>query len=295
MAQPQNFRKYLAKLNFIFQSIAKLTSADLTKSNSPYNTQFHATQPLQFIYILNGSLTIKHQAHEYDLVAGDYCLLYLNETTTCENLSDDLEFYEIRISSVNLHELLDKQNEQIFSYFTDSNQLILGYMELIAKENPETNKIVQQMLLEALFTKIIRDQNIELIELPAHQSHREVESVKQYIHAHFGKNITLDELADLTGMNKYYLVHIFKRDTGKSPIDFLIHVRIEEAKSLLSNSTLPIAKISESVGFASQSYFSKMFKRQTQMSPSQFRKTYAGGLLTTTVNNFSTPQAADAG
>lgn len=272
MTQPQNIRKYLSKLNINFQSIETLTFEDLTKENSPFNIQHHTVKLLQFIYILNGSLTVSHLSHTYHLKTGDYFLIYLNEATTIEAMSRDLEIYDVKISSVNLHELLNRQNEQIFSYFPSPDNQVKMFLELMAGENSVSNRVVQQMLLETLFVKIIRDQDIELIELPSHQSHHEVDSVKQYIHTHFAKNITLDYLAELSGMNKYYLVHIFKRDTGKSPIDYLIHVRLEEAKSLLINSTLPIAKIAELVGFSSQSYFSKMFKRETKVNPSHFRK-----------------------
>lgn len=272
MTQPQNIRKYLSKLNINFQSIEQLTYKDLIKEHSPFSIQQPTVKLLQFIYILNGSLTVSHLSHDYHLKAGDYFLIYLNDATTIDKMSADLEIYDVKISSVNLHELLNRQNEQIFSYFPSPDNQVKMFLELMAGENSVSNRVVQQILLEALFVKIIRDQDIEMIELPSHQSHHEVDCVKQYIHANYAKNITLDDLAELSGMNKYYLVHIFKRDTGKSPIDYLIHVRLEEAKSLLTNSTLPIAKIAELVGFSSQSYFSKMFKRETRINPSHFRK-----------------------
>ena len=73
-------------------------------------------------------------------------------------------------------------------------------------------------------------------------------------------------------MNKYYLVHSFKEYKGISPINYLIDKRILEAKHLLETTNHPIAKIADMTGFSSQSYFSQVFKRETQMTPNEFRK-----------------------
>ena len=76
-------------------------------------------------------------------------------------------------------------------------------------------------------------------------------------------------------MNKYYMAHEFKKYMGISPINYLIERRIKECKSLLRTTSLSIAEISETVGFSSQSYFSQMFKKNTNMTPKQFRDAQA--------------------
>lgn len=73
-------------------------------------------------------------------------------------------------------------------------------------------------------------------------------------------------------MNKYYMVHAFTRYKGVSPISYLINRRIDEAKELLTHSNLPIAKIAQSVGFSSQSYFSQVFRKEVHMTPGAYRK-----------------------
>ena len=73
-------------------------------------------------------------------------------------------------------------------------------------------------------------------------------------------------------MNKFYLVHAFKQYKGISPISYLIKLRIKHAKDLLITTNNSIAQISESCGFSSQSYFSQVFRKETGMTPNEFRK-----------------------
>lgn len=68
------------------------------------------------------------------------------------------------------------------------------------------------------------------------------------------------------------MVHAFTRYKGVSPISYLINRRIDEAKELLTHSNLPIAKIAQSVGFSSQSYFSQVFRKEVHMTPWAYRK-----------------------
>lgn len=75
-----------------------------------------------------------------------------------------------------------------------------------------------------------------------------------------------------TNLNKYYLVHVFTRTYGISPINYLIGRRIGGAKRLLAESDYSISQIAQTVGFSSQSYFSQSFKRVTGQTPAQYRR-----------------------
>ena len=73
-------------------------------------------------------------------------------------------------------------------------------------------------------------------------------------------------------MNKYYIVHAFKKYKGVSPINYLINIRISEAKHLLQTTNYSVSKIAQSIGFSSQSYFSQVFRKELEMTPLQYRK-----------------------
>ena len=95
--------------------------------------------------------------------------------------------------------------------------------------------------------------------------------IKKYLDANYAENITLDTLAALSHMNKYYMAHAFAKYMGVSPITYLLQKRIEEGKSLLSSTSHSISQIATSLGFSSQSYFSQAFKKATGRTPVQYR------------------------
>ena len=70
--------------------------------------------------------------------------------------------------------------------------------------------------------------------------------MKKYIEDHFKEEITLDQLSEAAFLNKYYLVHAFKKHFGVSPINYQLELRIEEAKMLLQNTNHRIMDIRRS-------------------------------------------------
>ena len=128
-----------------------------------------------------------------------------------------------------------------------------------------------QNLLELLLIRISRHGGLSVMT-DNHRSGKECASIKRYIDANFGEEITLDSLAARTNLNKYYLVHVFTRTYGISPINYLIGRRIDGAKQLLAESDYSISQIAQMVGFSSQSYFSQSFKRVTGQTPAQYRR-----------------------
>ena len=73
-------------------------------------------------------------------------------------------------------------------------------------------------------------------------------------------------------MNKYYMVHAFKKYKGLSPINYLINRRLDEARHLLETTDYPVSKIALASGFSSQSYFSQVFRKELNMTPGEYRK-----------------------
>ncbi len=93
----------------------------------------------------------------------------------------------------------------------------------------------------------------------------------RYISQNFSRNLTLDEVADHVHLNSAYFSTLFKQSTGSSFKEYLNMVRIEESKRLLANTDYSIIDISLATGFEDQSYFSKVFKKYTGLTPKQYR------------------------
>lgn len=79
-------------------------------------------------------------------------------------------------------------------------------------------------------------------------------------------------LASHFNYTRTYFETIFKKFTGMTPIGYLTKIRMEKACSLLRNSQLSVGRISNSVGYQDSFYFSKLFKRYYNQSPTQYRK-----------------------
>lgn len=107
------------------------------------------------------------------------------------------------------------------------------------------------------------------------QSTRPVRKAQAYVEEHYMEPVTLEEIARHVGLNETYLSSVFKKQTGKSLIDFLTHTRVRHAKELLIDHHKSINEIAEEVGFNDAKYFTKRFKKFTGVSPNEYRKLFA--------------------
>ena len=94
-----------------------------------------------------------------------------------------------------------------------------------------------------------------------------------HIHNNYKANISLDEIAELVGLSKFYFAREFRRITGYTLIAYINLVRCEKAKKLLAENHLSVGVISEECGFSNQSYFTKIFTSYTGRRPSEYRRT----------------------
>lgn len=96
-----------------------------------------------------------------------------------------------------------------------------------------------------------------------------------YMDKHFTEKIKLDDIASAVSVSPIYFHQTFTRTMGQTtPLDYILNKRIDLAKKLLITSTLTLAEITYRVGFSSQSYFGRVFKRKTNTTPYEYRKFY---------------------
>jgi AraC-like DNA-binding protein len=101
---------------------------------------------------------------------------------------------------------------------------------------------------------------------------RQVKQAIRYLSYQFAKQISIDELSRSLGYHRTHLSKMFKQYTGQSPMQFLLKVRMERAKELLSSQVhLSIDQVASSVGYSDSLYFSKQFRRTFGLSPTEFR------------------------
>lgn len=104
------------------------------------------------------------------------------------------------------------------------------------------------------------------------RSHHIVREIRDYSLRHLSRKITVQELADLAGLNRSYLISLFTEYTGIGPGAYVTKLRIDEAKRLLTVSNNSLGSIAEALGFSSQSHFQNVFKKEVGETPLQYRK-----------------------
>lgn len=99
-----------------------------------------------------------------------------------------------------------------------------------------------------------------------------VERAKAYIQEKYSKDISLDEVSREVNISPYYFSKVFKEKAGENFIDYLTNIRIEKAKELLMQSDKSIKEVCNEVGYSDPNYFSRMFKKKTGMTPTEFKE-----------------------
>ena len=102
----------------------------------------------------------------------------------------------------------------------------------------------------------------------------EIQITINYMNQNFGEKITIESLSKLANMSESNFNRIFKKETGISPIEYLINVRIKKAKKFLREKTNTITEISINCGFYGISHFSSCFMKQLGMSPSDYQNLF---------------------
>ena len=99
-----------------------------------------------------------------------------------------------------------------------------------------------------------------------------VKQAKQYIELNYAKDIDLDEVSKYLQISPYYFSKLFKKKTGKNFIEYLTQIRMEHAKILLSSSSMSMKEICMEVGYSDANYFSRAFKKNVGLSPTEYKE-----------------------
>jgi len=156
----------------------------------------------------------------------------------------------------------------------DEEQMEQSFQQLISLyQNPS---ITSPLRIKAVLLSMIS----LFIELSIEQQHtirplatadtNKIQTILEYIEQHLTCQMTIDELAALVHFHPQYLILYFKSMMGVSPIAYINRKRLEKAKQLLTNRVLTIGEIASQLGMEAY-YFSRLFKKETGLSPSDYR------------------------
>lgn len=95
---------------------------------------------------------------------------------------------------------------------------------------------------------------------------------KRYVMNHIGEKVGMDEMARRLGLNPTHFSRLFKIETGLTYIEFVTKLKMERAQELLNQTNITIVDIAEQLGYDNVSYFIKLFRNFSGMTPVEYRK-----------------------
>jgi AraC family transcriptional regulator len=141
--------------------------------------------------------------------------------------------------------------------------------------NP-TGRVYAETLGEALALRFLHLGTIVPIEAPAKISAlpgNRLARVKDFVESSLDQDVTLESLAREAGYSRAHFLRMFRESTGTTPHQYVMQRRIAHAEKLLSANQLGVAEIAVACGFSSQAHLTLAFKKQTGMTPAEYRRT----------------------
>ena len=150
----------------------------------------------------------------------------------------------------------------------DKYSAMFDKLESLYNSQTEYREISIQACMRELISELYAD---TVLKNEFHENEN-INMIIKYMENNICSNITLEELSDLLHFSPNYFHKYFKEKVGVTPHKYLLNMRINKAKILLDSSDKSLISIAEESGFESQSYFCYVFKRETGMTPKEYRK-----------------------
>ena len=117
------------------------------------------------------------------------------------------------------------------------------------------------------YAEIPKDTPAESPSLPGFK----LKQVTDWIAGHLDAEFNLDQLAAQTGLSKFHFHRLFKQATGVSPAKYQLNARMDEARRRLRETKQSVIEVALDLGYSSPSHFAQVFRRETRMTPSEYR------------------------
>lgn len=244
----------------------------------------HSHSAFTVTAILSGTMSARIGEQPFELSAGDVLLTDVGQRHSA--VVFDVEFLSVRVSPVLVNELVNELGlirtspAVLFRSSLIRDDDLIVFIRSIASEL-STEEIGQSEMLDALVRQILIHllryhltvRKAEQIEMSrAGPVDRRLRRAIEFMHDNFGTEIALEEIAAAAYLSEYHFARLFKQISGVTPHVYLANLRIDRARKLLTETSLPISQIASQVGYQSQSHFTKMFKSVAGVTPRVYRE-----------------------
>lgn len=262
----------------------RISASLIYVSKARYEVDWHSTMHshpfTELFYVVKGSGNFLIEDKTFHVVEDDLVIVNANVLhTESSKDANPLEYVVLGIEglSLTLQESGSGNDGSLYSfhnYRKHREEILTVFQSLISEveKKEDAYEYICQNYLNILLLNLVRRTKSPLRLASQKNTTKECTYIKKYIDLHYAEPITLDTLANETYLDKYYLVHVFKKHFETTPINYLIDKRIEESQHLLETTHHTISQISNIVGFNSQSYFTQTFKKKLNCTPAEYRK-----------------------
>ncbi|MBQ3258042.1 MAG: AraC family transcriptional regulator [Oscillospiraceae bacterium] len=271
-----SYQALAPNLPSIIRGTAKFLNASSAKYSGDWFSFPHTHDHMELFYIVGGKGHFLIEGVLHPVTAGD--LVIINPDTLHTEVSlnaQPLEYIVLGIGGIQMADsTAGGEQFNILDHFESVE--VSSCLRNILREM-ELKNFGYEDICQA-YTEILIIRLMRMVELNVPTSshlgsgNRRCATVRRYIDLHFKEPLTLEHLAEIAHMNKFYLSHSFKQEYGISPINYMINKRIEESKYLLAETDLSMSQIAQMLGFSSLSYFSQVFRKTQSRTPLEYRK-----------------------
>lgn len=234
-------------------------------------------QEYQLVYITKGKGLFATSPEEINpIYEGSVIVLYPGEWHTYRPDSETgWECYWVGFDGTFAQNLLKDQANRIVPPLIDigfDDEMVSLYkkiLEISNSERPGYQSLLSGIVVHLLSYMLYRENNKHLDD---NDMLTKIDKARLIIREKINTTIYPEEVAALLNMSYTWFRRVFKKYTGMAPAQYIMHLKIQKAKEMLSFSNKTIKEIAFDLGFESFDYFSTAFKKQTQMTPGEFRK-----------------------
>lgn len=224
------------------------------------NIDRHQIRFHELTFLHEGQMSYYINDEKFEMHGGD--IIYLPAGSMRQRVVDGTPCDYV---SINFHSV-DKLpfNYILHDNVNDEIRMLLQYLETVYAGPTEKNPKKLLHILEALVLQI--SDNILSQSKPSLAT-----EISNYLSRHYREKLTLEDISRETFFSIAYCECEFHKEFGQSIIHYLIDLRISEAKTMLTETSMPCSVIASMVGFDDANYFSRVFKKRIGLSPLKYR------------------------
>lgn len=259
-----------------------------------FTIPWHWHEELEFNYAYKGSIVIETVNQIYTVRQGEAYFINTNTMNTkrkAKGASAAIEhahlFHPILLTghyrsifeTKYLNPVLQNQSIEviILKENTEHGKEFLELLHCLTRmRRTENSEFQVRNLLSQAWLVLVKELSLQRQKnsLQAARTHERTKDILSFIHKHYQDNITIANISDHANISPKECIRSFKNTFHQTPMDYLIHYRIEQAKRLLRETDESITNIAFMTGFHSSAYFGKMFKKLAGTTPREFRQVH---------------------